>query len=176
MYTRYCFSRSNFLIELVAGLGGALLCGVPGVIVGSFYGSVYPEISWGGLQGEPAAGMFGLLLASTVGGWLMVYVTGQLIHHHRSGFISFCGALFGLMSAIFLFDYSVEPWLSVCVLLLPVVTAVFGYNLPMPYRQVTQVFPPAKPRVFMAHEHDSLPPLRKGGAISTSKRKNSKKI
>lgn len=139
MYTRYCFSRSNFLVELVAGLGGALLCGVPGVIVGSFYGSVYPEIMWGGLKGEPAAGMLGLLVASAVGGWMMVYVIGQLIHDHRSGLVSFFGTVLGMVVAVFLFDYSFQPWFTVFVLVLPVVGAAFGYNLPVPRGELAAV-------------------------------------
>ena len=132
MYTRYCFSRSNFLVEFVAGIGGALVSGVPGVIVGSFYGSVYPEIGWGGLTGEPAAGMLGLLISATVGGWLMVYFIGQMIHDHRSGLVSFIGSITGMVAAIFLFDYSYQPWFTLFVLTLPIVAAAFGYNLPIP--------------------------------------------
>jgi hypothetical protein len=131
MYSRYCFSRSNFLIELVAGIGGAFLCGVPGIIIGSFYGSVYPEISWGGLTGEAAGGMLGLLLSAAVGGWLMVYFFGQLIHDHRSGIVSFAGAVLGTVTAIFLFDYSYQSWFTVFILMLPAIVAAFGYNLPV---------------------------------------------
>ncbi len=153
MYTQYCFSRSNFLVELVAGLGGALLCGVPGVIVGSFYGSVYPEIVWGGLRGEPAAGMLGLLFASTVGGWLMVYGVGQLIHDHRSGLVSWCGAVLGMIAAIYVFDYSYQPWFTTVVLVLPVLGAAFGYNLPVPRNihvsaPAAVLLPPVSPRAL----------------------------
>jgi hypothetical protein len=132
MYTRYCFSRSNFLIEFIAGVGGAFFCGVPGVVVGSFFGSVYPTLYWGGLTGESAAGMLGLLLASTVGGWLMVYIIGQLIHDHRSGLVSFLGSIASMIVVIFLFDYSYQYWFTALLLFLPVFAAALGYNLPVP--------------------------------------------
>lgn len=130
--TRYYFSRSNFFVECIAGLGGALLCGVPGMIVGSFYGSVYPNLQWGNLRAESAGGMFGLLYGITIGGWLMVYLIGQLVHDHRSGYLSFLSALVGASVTILIFDVSLPAFVTALVLVLPVLAAAFGYNLPWP--------------------------------------------
>jgi hypothetical protein len=62
----------------------------------------------------------------------MVYIIGQLIHDHRSGLVSWCGALLGSFVAVYLFDYSYQPWVTVLVLALPIFFAAFGYNLPVP--------------------------------------------
>jgi hypothetical protein len=141
MMTRYYFSRSNFLVECVAGLGGALLCGVPGVIVGSFYGSVYPTLQWGNLFAESAGGMFGLLYGITIGGWLMVYLMGQIVHDHRSGYLSFISALIGASVTILLFDVSLPAIITALILAFPVLAAAFGYNLPWPRAEAATNLP-----------------------------------
>lgn len=131
-HSSYCFSHHNFLIELIAGIGGAFLVGVPGVILGSFFGSVYSDsLVWGKLAGEQAGGMLGLVVGLAVGGWLLVYLMGQIIHDHRSGIVSFIATILGLFMAFFMYDSSFPALLAFVILMLPVIGATLGYNLPV---------------------------------------------
>ncbi len=128
------FTRYNFLVELIAGAGGALLVGVPGLVVGSYLGFVYDTLWWAGWSGESAGALLGLLIGSAIGGWSTVYFAGQLIHDERSGVVSFTAALAGLVVSIFLFDSSLAPLPALTLLSLPLFAATLGYNLTIPHR------------------------------------------